>query len=261
MIMEETINMLMLFYAGFAAVIIGLLMILADLIILIIRAVKKKSVKVPAILIGVGLVLAIAGVFTYVMVVVSLSDGASPDIDYTDKIEMAETAEDGSISYRIADFSVIDDNGNTFDNSTLAEYKYTVINYWEPWCGPCKGELPDLEKLYEDYKDRGINMVGLYSDADGAEDVIMKNGLTYATVCIGDGTDSDAFSLFDAPAIPSTIILDSEGRLVQLDLPESEITAYIDTDAAEELRTLYNGIAIGARSYKFWAEKLDALLS
>lgn len=92
MIMEETINMLMLFYAGFAAVIIGLLMILSDLIILIILAVKKKSVKVPAILIGAGLVLAIAGVFTYVMVVVSLSDGASPDIDYTDKIEMAETA-------------------------------------------------------------------------------------------------------------------------------------------------------------------------
>ena len=60
-------------------------------------------------------------------------------------------------------FSTIDRDGNSYDESVFSGNELTLINFWEPWCGPCVGEIPDLQELYEEYKDDGLLIIGVYS--------------------------------------------------------------------------------------------------
>ena len=66
--------------------------------------------------------------------------------------------------------------------------KVVMINLWEPWCGPCVNEMPGLEKLYEQYKDKGLVILGVFSSQDMDEDarkVIEDAGITYPILKIG----------------------------------------------------------------------------
>jgi cytochrome c biogenesis protein CcmG/thiol:disulfide interchange protein DsbE len=48
----------------------------------------------------------------------------------------------------------------------MADYKgkVAIVNFWATWCGPCKTEIPDFVKLYEQYKDKGLVIVGISVD-------------------------------------------------------------------------------------------------
>jgi len=52
----------------------------------------------------------------------------------------------------------------------LADFKgkVAIVNFWATWCGPCKTEIPDFVKLYDEYKDKGLVIVGISID-DSAE--------------------------------------------------------------------------------------------
>ena len=56
-----------------------------------------------------------------------------------------------------------------------------MINFWEPWCGPCVGEMPELEQMYQN---RGgeLLILGVYWTEDGAAEVLSETGITYPVI-------------------------------------------------------------------------------
>ncbi len=98
---------------------------------------------------------------------------------------------------------------------TLADYRgqVVVINFWASWCAPCAEEAPALERAWQDYRERGVQFVGVdYVDAEAnALEYLGRYGITYP-----NGPDlrtaiSDAYRI---RGVPETFIVDAEGRVV-----------------------------------------------
>lgn len=127
-------------------------------------------------------------------------------------------------------FKTTDRAGNTYDESIFASAKLTMINFWEPWCGPCVKEMPDLELLYEAYKDKGFQIIGVYSETHMESEVagILKNkNISYPIL-----NYTDEFARFNTGYVPTTVFVDGNGHIIKMD------------DGTESI--------VGSNSYEGW---------
>jgi thiol-disulfide isomerase/thioredoxin len=97
---------------------------------------------------------------------------------------------------------------------SLSQYKGQVvmINFWASWCGPCRQEMPILEKLSAKYKPMGFTMIGINVEPDST---LAANWLksTPVTFPILFDTKSEVSKLYSVAGMPSTVIVDRKGNL------------------------------------------------
>lgn len=116
-----------------------------------------------------------------------------------------------------AAFETTDLDGNPVGTLELfKKHKYTMINVWASWCGPCVGELPELEKLRAELEAQGCGIIGILLDgntssglADG-KDILKDAGVTYTNLIPTD--EMEAF--FSTGSVPSTYFVDREGNIM-----------------------------------------------
>ena len=109
--------------------------------------------------------------------------------------------------------------GETLDGSQLdiADWqgKPIVVNLWASWCGPCRSEASELENSYLQFKDQGVEFLGL-NTRDGLAAANAFNErfkVSYPSIRDKDGQLTLVFGNLGPAATPSTIILDSQGRV------------------------------------------------
>jgi thiol-disulfide isomerase/thioredoxin len=97
---------------------------------------------------------------------------------------------------------------------SLDQYKGQVvmINFWASWCGPCRTEMPILEKLHAKYKPMGFTMIGVNVEPDSS---LAANWLktTPVTFPILFDTKSEVSKLYSVAGMPNTVIIDRKGNL------------------------------------------------
>ncbi len=109
-------------------------------------------------------------------------------------------------------FDTTDFAGNPITEQILAGH-LTVLNFWEPWCSPCVSEMPDLEKLSQEYADRGVQVIGVFSTPNADEEVqaaLDKTGVTYPILRY-----TSEFDFLQTGYVPTTVIIDSSGSIVK----------------------------------------------
>ena len=108
-------------------------------------------------------------------------------------------------------FSTVDIEGNAVDMSDYGDAKVIMVNLWEPWCPPCKAEIPDIQKLYDEYKDEGFVVLGVYSSDDhgSAEEVVREYSITYPIL-----RSTDSFAAFETQYVPTTFFVDGSGNVI-----------------------------------------------
>src|SRR5262249_7601304 len=82
------------------------------------------------------------------------------------------------------------------------------------WCGPCRGEIPDLEKMHQEYSPRGLKIVGVSLDDSGSDTVkefVKEQKMTYMIAIDAEGTIAN---IFQTSIIPTTVLIDKWGKIV-----------------------------------------------
>jgi thiol-disulfide isomerase/thioredoxin len=112
--------------------------------------------------------------------------------------------------------------------------KVVLLDFWATWCGPCRATLPRFEKLYEQYRDKGLVIVGLTKFEGAAEgkqltrpqemnylrDFKKKFGVTYGFAV----SDSDDNALnYAVSSIPTTFLIDRSGRVRFISIGSSDV--------------------------------------
>ena len=99
-------------------------------------------------------------------------------------------------------------------NLRLAEQRGQVVmvNFWATWCGPCRQEMPQLNKIYEKYRASGFQLLGVNVDDDtrNAAEVATKLGVKFPVLL---DTDKRVSKLYDLSTMPSTVIIDRDGKV------------------------------------------------
>lgn len=101
---------------------------------------------------------------------------------------------------------------------TLGEYRgrVFVLNFWASWCGPCRAEIPELNKLRAEYGPRGVEFVGLTTESPGAaSEKVRQFASEYGMEYRVGWADPDVFAtLVTRAAIPQTLVVAADGRVV-----------------------------------------------
>ena len=107
--------------------------------------------------------------------------------------------------------------GETVTEAFFGQYDLTMVNVWASWCGPCRGELPELGELYGKLP-QNVGFLSVTIDEPGdlkaAQDILAQNGCTFP--CL-DGQASEGLTknvLNGVMAIPTTLFFDSQGNRV-----------------------------------------------
>ncbi len=109
-------------------------------------------------------------------------------------------------------FSLTDISGNRVDASVVLG-KPAVVNFFATWCPPCREETPGLVAVYDKYKGRGFELVGISLDTDTRKDLpafIASNRIAYR-VLLGDLATVKAFDW--GSAIPATFFIGRDGEI------------------------------------------------
>jgi peroxiredoxin len=90
--------------------------------------------------------------------------------------------------------------------------RVVLVNFWATWCGPCRQEMPHLNKLYEKYKSSGFVLLGVNVDDDTrqAAGVADKLGVKFPVL---PDADKRVSKQYDLSAMPSTVLIDRDGKV------------------------------------------------
>lgn len=112
------------------------------------------------------------------------------------------------------DFQLIDLQGNW---QALPDYrgKVVLLNFWATWCGPCRVEMPSMERVYQDLKDEGFAILAISSDPQGSivtRPFVVSQGLTFPILHDSDYRVSGSYGV---RTLPMSFLIDRNGTLTQ----------------------------------------------
>ena len=117
------------------------------------------------------------------------------------------TTKEKAIDFKLKDLNGKDVSLNDFKG------KNVLLNFWATWCPPCKAEMPDIEKLYQENKnsDLVILAVNLGEDKQTVKSFIEKNKYNFDILL---DSDQDVAIKYNIVSIPTSFFIDKEGNIV-----------------------------------------------
>ena len=108
-------------------------------------------------------------------------------------------------------FTLIDEDGNQ-KPFTDFEDKVVFINFWATWCPPCVAEMPDINALYQEMEDKGIEfaMISFDDEFQKAKNFVEKKEFDFPIYQLA----SPLPKVYESNAIPTTYVLSPEGKIV-----------------------------------------------
>ena len=126
-------------------------------------------------------------------------------------------------------------DGTAMDLAEVAgENKLVLVNFWATWCQPCRIEMPQLEKAYEEYREQGFEILAISSeDPDTIERFLEEHPYSFPILLDPGATVTATYGV---EAIPTTVLIDAEGKIIRVHtgvspVLEAQIERYMERDA------------------------------
>ncbi|UEG51782.1 AhpC/TSA family protein [Mucilaginibacter daejeonensis] len=145
-------------------------------------------------------------------------------------IKQMEAAKPLSIGHKAPDFTI-----NSLDGKPikLSDYKgkYVMVDFWASWCPPCRAENPNVVKLYNQYKGKGLNILGISLDDNKADwqAAIATDKLTWTHASDLKKFDGPTEKLYHIEAIPSNFIIDPQGNIIAKNVSGNDLAQFLNT--------------------------------
>jgi peroxiredoxin len=109
-------------------------------------------------------------------------------------------------------FSLQTQNGKVIELSKL-KGKVVLVNFWATWCPPCRAEIPDFIEVYNTYKSKGFEIIGIALDEEGWSKVApyVKEAKMNYPVVLGSAEVVQQYGNIES--IPTTFIIDKNGYI------------------------------------------------
>ncbi len=159
---------------------------------------------------------AVRGLLVAAILGLLITQSCATSTQYTEREGQEGTGANGSelapapeIGHPAPDFILSDIEGNTFRLSDLRG-KVVFINFWATWCPPCRAEMPEIEAVYQEYKDKDVVVVGvdILETRDEVIQFVQQGGYNWTFVLDTTGQVSASYKI---TAIPTSFFLDTEG--------------------------------------------------
>ncbi len=139
--------------------------------------------------------------------------------------EFQQKSQNLAIGKKAPNFTAPDMNGNPL---TLYDIKgkVTIIDFWAAWCGPCRRENPNVVKVYNQFHDKGLEIIGVSLDGTPRQGdakaawlkAVEDDKLTWHQVSNLQYFNGPVAKLYDINSIPATYIIDKEGTIIAKNL-------------------------------------------
>jgi peroxiredoxin len=139
-----------------------------------------------------------------------------------------------SIGHSAPDFTI-----GTVDGKQvrLSDYKgkYVMLDFWASWCVPCRQENPNVVRLYNQFKDKGFNILGISLDKEKAkwQKAIADDKLTWQHASDLKDFEGPTERLYQIEAIPSNFIIDPQGKIVAKNIVGDDLQKFLNKTFAK----------------------------
>lgn len=140
--------------------------------------------------------------------------------------QQVETAKSTAIGQKFVNFSMETPEGKTVQLADfIGKDKYTLVDFWASWCGPCRREMPNLVKAYKEYKNKGLGIVGVSLDRDQTDwkNAIKNLDMTWPQMSDLKFWNSEGAQLYAVRSIPYTVLIAQDGTIVAKGLHGEEL--------------------------------------
>ena len=131
-----------------------------------------------------------------------------------DRVNVLQSVSVGKIA---PDFTQNDSIGNPVKLSDVySKHEYTLIDFWASWCGPCRGENPNVVAVWKDYNAKGFHVMGVSYDTDKAKwlKAVASDHLTWTQVSDLRGWSNATAKIYGINSIPANLLLDKTGKII-----------------------------------------------
>lgn len=123
------------------------------------------------------------------------------------------------IGDKFVDFSQKDTSGNSVKLSNIKS-NCILLEFWGSWCGPCREENASLVKIYNEFKKKGFEILGVASETNKQQWItaIKIDGLNWVNVTDLKGGNNNAAMIYGVSGYPSNFLIDKDGRIIAKDI-------------------------------------------
>jgi peroxiredoxin len=141
----------------------------------------------------------------------------------------AQTATGVEVGAAMPEYAALNLDGSKFELASKRD-KVVLLNLWATWCGPCRYEIPELQRMHDHYTGRGFEVVGVSVDESGIESVrqfVGENKMTYPVVLDPQGKLAN---IMETSVLPTSVLIGRDGKIVW-----KKVGAILEND--EELKS------------------------